>query len=144
MFASYFAEQSFFFSLAEKKKGLHYKHCAAAVARLPQLDFLSDVVPQISKPADSIRKKTTLAKQNSKADSTVPDWALPHPEILSRIRAAQETRAAEEVAQDKVEIGSAANTHAEPSDMDGSTNIDPRPQSSSQVEAEDVEMQNAM
>lgn len=95
-FAAYYAEQSFFFTLAEKKKGLSYRHCASAVARLPQLDFLADVVPQTIKFSDTEPGKKLLARQKSGStnqnDNEIPEWARAHPEALSKIQAAQDGR----------------------------------------------------
>lgn len=91
-FAAYFAEQSFFFTLAEKKKGLSYRHCASAVARLPQLDFLADVVPQTVKFSDTEQGKKLLAKQKNGSkhnDDDIPVWARAHPEALAKLQAAQ-------------------------------------------------------
>ncbi|ORY85649.1 hypothetical protein BCR37DRAFT_344702 [Protomyces lactucae-debilis] len=69
-FAAYFAEQSFFYTIAERKKGLNYSHCASAVARLPQLDFLSDVVPQRVQFRDTAAGKQ-VAPARQEADAAV-------------------------------------------------------------------------
>ncbi|BFZ58902.1 hypothetical protein PYCC9005_005970 [Savitreella phatthalungensis] len=44
-FATYFTEQAYLYATAEGKRGLQYRHCAKAVSRVGQLEFLADVVP---------------------------------------------------------------------------------------------------
>ncbi|CCG81611.1 putative CBF/NF-Y family transcription factor [Taphrina deformans PYCC 5710] len=99
-FAAYFAEQSFFYTLADKKKVLDYKHCASAVARLPQLDFLSDVVPPTVRVADTAEyKKMEALKKREEAKEKgngIPEWAKAHPEALAKMKAAQAERGDED------------------------------------------------
>lgn len=106
-FAAYFAEQSFFFTLAEKKKGISYKHCASAVARLPQLDFLADVVPlttTTTTTGDGPEKKGTKRQEGRTnnqdgVSGNIPAWARAHPEALRKIQAAQDQETDTEIGE---------------------------------------------
>lgn len=67
-FAGYYAEQAYRFAQAEGKKSLQYKHCAKAVARVPQLEFLADVVPSTSTYGEVKRRR-------QEADAAVAEMA---------------------------------------------------------------------
>lgn len=110
--------------MAEKKKGLQYRHCAAAVARLPQLDFLADVVPQLKLPEVTKRvKETTTINETS-----IPAWALPHPEVAKKL---------EEAMKRSRETNATSNDGAPGSAMEQSTEQVESPEAGSPMEEDD-------
>lgn len=139
--------------MADKKRVLHYKHCASAVARLPQLDFLADVVPQTVRLADTEQYKTLVARRKKEDAEArlgiVPEWARAHPEVYKKIEAAQKERvdgADDEARQADRDAKGGAGVpviNGETDAPSASSLLSPLPTGAATIQNGDVEMANS-
>lgn len=123
---------------------MSYKHCASAVARLPQLDFLADVVPPISKniQGTNLQSKKSTSKSKHSAqdnDNEIPEWARAHPEALAKIQAAQAAHTLLE--EQSSQVTGQASDELEPPAIEGRRAVNP---DESQLASTDSYKENAM